>query len=83
MSRVDPWRPQPARITRRRWETRDVFTIEVDLPGFTFEPGQFNMLWAFGVGEAALSISGAPSTDRIEHTIRVVGMVTRHDVAGH
>ena len=36
------------------------------------------MLYPFGIGESAISISGDPSkTDRIIHTIREVGHVTR------
>ena len=42
-----------------------------------FRPGQFNMLTAFGVGEAAISISSAPSSSGpLEHTVRDVGTVT-------
>ncbi|MGI9125689.1 MAG: FAD/NAD(P)-binding protein [Mycobacterium sp.] len=41
-------------------------------------PGQFMMLYAFGVGEVAISVSGDPSlTDgTITHTIRSVGAVS-------
>jgi len=41
-------------------------------------PGEFNMLYAFGVGEIAISVSGDPSrTDgTITHTIRAVGAVS-------
>lgn len=41
-------------------------------------PGEFNMLYAFGVGEVAISVSGDPSlTDgTITHTIRSVGAVS-------
>ena len=39
-----------------------------------FRPGQFNMLTAFGVGEAAISVSSAPrSSGPLEHTVRDVG----------
>lgn len=82
--------PQPARdamlpellpITRARKDTRDVFTLELDVSargGFAFRPGQFNMLYPFGVGESAISISGDPARpDRLVHTIRAVGAVTR------
>jgi len=64
-----------------RWdETEDTFTLRLDPPtgDFAFEPGQFNMLYVFGIGEVAISISGA-TTDRdtLLHTIRGVGSVTR------
>ena len=42
-----------------------------------FAPGQFNMLYLFGAGEAAISISGAPARPQtLVHTIRGVGSVT-------
>jgi NAD(P)H-flavin reductase len=46
-------------------------------------PGQFMMLYAFGVGEIAMSVSGVPSgvDGAIAHTIRSVGAVSKalHD----
>jgi NAD(P)H-flavin reductase len=45
---------------------------------FRFVPGQFNMLYVPGVGEAAISISSdATQPQKLEHTIRMVGSVTR------
>jgi NAD(P)H-flavin reductase len=44
---------------------------------YTFEPGQFNMLYLPGYGEAAISIcSDAEKLDTIGHTVRFVGNVT-------
>lgn len=44
---------------------------------YHFLPGQFNMLYLPGYGEAAISISSDPGDhDRIGHTIRFVGNVT-------
>ncbi|RPJ00737.1 MAG: Ni/Fe hydrogenase subunit gamma, partial [Chloroflexi bacterium] len=46
--------------------------------GDPFAPGQFNMLYAFGVGEVPISISGDPQdAPSLRHTTRVVGSVTR------
>jgi NAD(P)H-flavin reductase len=49
-----------------------------------YAPGQFNMLYAFGVGEAAISIAGytpgsrlSDSPGTVMHTIRSVGKVTQ------
>ncbi|MDX1965700.1 MAG: FAD/NAD(P)-binding protein [Planctomycetaceae bacterium] len=43
-----------------------------------FAPGQFNMLYLPGVGEAAISMSGDPAhVDRWTHTVRVAGNVTK------
>jgi NAD(P)H-flavin reductase len=61
----------------------DTFTITLDAPiqapGLgVFRPGQFNMLYAFGVGEVPISTSGDPAEPGvIVHTIRSVGTVTR------
>jgi NAD(P)H-flavin reductase len=43
-----------------------------------FSPGQFNMLYVFGIGEVPISISGDPSApSQLTHTTRAVGTVTR------
>ncbi len=67
-------------VVGSRQETHDVVTLELeppDGPGFSFEPGQFNMLGAFGVGEVPISISGDPTAaGPVLHTIRDVGAVT-------
>jgi NAD(P)H-flavin reductase len=76
----DPWRVESLRVTRVTRETEDTFTIELDAKpraGFVFQPGQFNMLYAFGVGESAISIAGsADEPERLVHTVRAVGAVT-------
>lgn len=78
MSRT-PMAPNVAHVRVRRQETSDVWTLEID-PGPDFDcaftPGQFNMLTAFGVGEAAISFSGDPVKPRFIHTIRAVGAVS-------
>ena len=61
----DPMLPVPHRIQRVKQETGDTFTLEI-LPEdssqrFRFAPGQFNMLYVFGVGEVPMSISSDPS----------------------
>lgn len=75
-----PMHPRRYKILRTHRETHDVFTLEmkpVDCDGFSFGPGQFTMLYAFGMGEAPISISGAPADGgRLVHTIRAVGTVT-------
>lgn len=71
--------PEPFIVRRRLKETADTFTIELERAAgpFPFEPGQFNMLYAFGVGEVPISISGKPYvSDTLVHTIRDVGSVT-------
>src|SRR5512140_2107210 len=75
---ADPMVPRIGRVKKRVRDLSDVFTltIEMDEP-FNFEAGQFNMLTAFGVGEAAISISGDPARpEQLIHTIRDVGAVS-------
>lgn len=79
---ADPMRPRPARVLATRQDTRDTWTLELGLedgvPAAPFEPGQFHMLWPFGVGESAISICGDPDEPaRILHTVRAVGPVSR------
>jgi NAD(P)H-flavin reductase len=71
--------PTPMTIARATRELADVFTWTFDTPaGFGFAPGQFNMLYLHGIGEVAISISGDPvDRERLSHTIRAVGSVTR------
>jgi NAD(P)H-flavin reductase len=72
-------RPDVVRVLDRRQETHDTFTLALAAPTskWRFLPGQFNMLYVFGVGEAAISMSGNPSDGRqVVHTIRAVGSVT-------
>jgi len=79
---LDPMRPVPFVVRRALRETADTFTLCLD-PAVAegihrFEPGQFNMLYVFGVGEAPVSISGDPARpEQLVHTIRAVGSVTR------
>ena len=73
--------PEPFRVTGRRQETPDTWTLELEPAGgdggFAFGPGQFNMVYAFGVGEVPISISGDPSGEGpLVHTVREVGAVS-------
>ncbi|HLJ98534.1 MAG TPA: FAD/NAD(P)-binding protein [Streptosporangiaceae bacterium] len=68
----------PWRVERVRRESHDVVTLALVPPEpFTFEPGQFSMLYLAGVGEVPISISGTSEPDGLVlHTIRDVGAVT-------
>ncbi|WP_440940917.1 FAD/NAD(P)-binding protein [Immundisolibacter sp.] len=72
--------PAPWRITQRRQDTADVFTwIVAPLAeaGISCAPGQFNMVYAYGIGEVPISIAGVDGDGALQHTIRAVGSVTR------
>jgi len=76
---LDPMVPMKMKISQISRETNDVFTIKVEPgdEGFRFKPGQFNMLYGYGTGEAAISIcSDSSNTGSFMHTIHKVGYVT-------
>lgn len=67
-------------VTSTRQDTHDTHTLllePADGVPLAFEPGQFTMMLAFGVGEAPISISGDPgAAGSLQHTIRDVGSVS-------
>lgn len=70
--------PSIYRVSSRRDELPDTVTLElrpVDRPLASPAPGQFAMLWAFGIGEVPISLAGLRD-DVLTHTIRRVGAVT-------
>jgi NAD(P)H-flavin reductase len=76
--------PLPYRVVTRRVELPDTVTLELVPVAAGIEPytpGQFTMVYAFGVGEVPISISGEPNGGTLVHTLRAVGAVTRalHD----
>jgi len=78
---ANPMLTYPYSIKRIQQETYDTFTLELKPKGNIqtkpFAPGQFNMLYVFGVGEVPISISGDPDKhDVLVHTTRAVGAVT-------
>jgi NAD(P)H-flavin reductase len=76
----DPMTPVIAHVRNRRRDGPQTYTLEIeteDRAPSTFEPGQFNMLTAFGVGEVPISMSSDPAApERLLHTIRAVGPVS-------
>lgn len=78
--------PRPYRVRSRVVESPDSATLCLEPLGEvlrTPRAGEFMMLYAFGVGEVAISISGDPTVEdgSITHTVRAVGAVSRalHD----
>ncbi|MDP2653740.1 MAG: FAD/NAD(P)-binding protein [Candidatus Omnitrophota bacterium] len=79
----DPMAPAIFQVDEIHPENNDTFTIELrsredgNRP-FPFMPGQFNMIYIYGVGEVPISISGDPINNQtLKHTTRVVGTVTK------
>jgi NAD(P)H-flavin reductase len=81
---TDAWVSRSARIVSIKTEAVGVKTYCIEAESSSeddappFEPGQFNMLYLPGIGEVAISISGAPETiSPLEHTVRAAGSVTQ------
>lgn len=79
---ANPMLTQTFRVRKVRHETYDCFTLDLTPTNggaeFSFLPGQFNMLYVFGVGEVPISISGDPFKPMaLMHTTRAVGTVTK------
>lgn len=71
--------PSTYLVADRRRDTADTCTLELEprnggIPSPA--PGQFTMLYAWGVGEVPISVSGLDADGRLVQTIRDVGAVT-------
>ena len=75
---LDETLPRPFEVAERRRETEDTWTLElepIDGPPLEPRPGQFTMLYAFGIGEVPISVAGR-NGGRLVQTVRAVGAVT-------
>ncbi len=77
----DPMVPRPYSVSQVLKETADTFSLTLQPADGTaadgFQPGQFSMLWLFGVGELPISISGhSADRERLVYTVRSVGQAT-------
>ncbi len=74
-----PMRPAGYLVAGRKEETSDTVTLMLRPAGDPIQtplPGQFTMLYAFGVGEVPVSVSGIGQGQVLVQTIRAVGAVT-------
>lgn len=81
---IDAGPPHAATVVERTQESPTIFTLRLRLDdtaaqaAYRFAPGQFNMLYLYGVGEVPISIMSDPEErDGIGHTIRALGRVTQ------
>ncbi len=81
---IDAGPPHAATVVSRIQESPTIFTLRLRLDdaaaqaAYRSAPGQFNMLYLPGVGEAPISIMSDPGDrDGIGHTIRALGRVTQ------
>ena len=84
MSPENPWMTWNATIASVTPESPGVATYDIVIDDvsvaerYRFLPGQFNMLYVPGIGEAAISLSGDPChAHGLAHTIRAAGNVTQ------
>lgn len=72
--------PTAFRVADKQRETDDTWTLRLEPSSagtpMGFSPGQFAMLYAFGVGEAPISVSSMGRDGAVVHTVRAVGAVT-------
>jgi NAD(P)H-flavin reductase len=76
-----PLTPAAFVVTSRTQETADTWTLSLEPVGGegpAVAPGQFMMVYAFGVGEVPISVSGPPNRPgAVVLTVRSVGAVTQ------
>ena len=72
--------PSPFRVSERGQETADTWTLTlepVEGDGPSIAPGQFMMVYVFGIGEVPISVSGPPNRPGpVILTVRAVGAVS-------
>ncbi|HNS03681.1 MAG TPA: FAD/NAD(P)-binding protein [Anaerolineae bacterium] len=83
-ARNGPMRLYPARVVEIKEEAYAIMTYSLvfDDEGmqrrYSFQPGQFNMVYLPAIGEVPISVSSAPAPQQpLGHTIRFAGNVTR------
>ena len=73
--------PLPFVVSARGRDTADTWTLTLEPAagdGVAVAPGQFVMVYAFGIGEVPISVSGPPHRrGPVVLTVRAVGAVTR------
>jgi sulfhydrogenase subunit gamma (sulfur reductase) len=82
--RLNAYLPQEADVVDRVQESASAFTVRLRFTdpemrdAYRFHPGQFNMLYLYGVGEVPISIVSDPEDAGVlDHTIRALGRVTQ------
>ena len=79
---VNPWLPKAVTIGDIQPEVPGIMTYQLNFANehagsaFSFQPGQFNMVYLPGIGEVPISISSDPTrAGPLLHTIRAAGSV--------
>ena len=76
----NPHLPWQAEVVEKVHESASGFTLRLRITdkgirnSYRFTPGQFNMIYLYGVGEVAISIVSDPGNkELLDHTVRAVG----------
>lgn len=84
VARPNPWLNWNTTVFKIKFESQGVATYDLVIDDaqvaerYAFLPGQFNMIYVPGIGEAAISISGSFVEPLVlQHTIREAGNVTQ------
>ena len=76
--------PVPYKVSRRRRETADTVSLTLTPAGDEalgpFAPGQFAMVYAFGVGEIPVSVSLIGQQESV-HTVRSSSVISRNGLS--
>ncbi|MCX8075403.1 MAG: FAD/NAD(P)-binding protein [Aquificaceae bacterium] len=72
----NPYALKVGRVVRLIKECEGLYTFHIQTEEEA-SPGQYNMLYALGMGEAPITVA-SKGKDYIVHTVRAVGDVTRH-----
>ncbi|RMH80968.1 MAG: Ni/Fe hydrogenase subunit gamma [Acidobacteria bacterium] len=72
----NPYALRRGRVAKVIKETENIYTFYIETEEQA-RPGQYNMLYAFGMGEAPITIASMEG-EYLVHTVRAVGDVTRH-----
>ena len=73
---ADPMAPVPHRVTARFVDAPKVVSLRVTPVGQALPPtgpGQFMMLWMFGIGEVPISVSNTSTDGSLDFTVQAVG----------
>lgn len=83
-TRPNAYVPKEAEVVKAVRESQTIFTLYLRFTdplvhaSYMYDPGQFNMLYLYEVGEVPISIASDPEhEDLLVHTINRVGRVTR------
>ena len=76
---MNTWLPKiytVGQVEKLNEDTASFTLLPDDGSEVVFEPGQFNMIYVFGIGEIPISISGG-NEDNFHHTVRDIGLISK------